>query len=138
MTAATAAQTNAKTTTMIVMTDSRSLEVDDYHKLAYTINSHYAKIHGYTIRDVQTPCLEQLDADKRVRDNGDELPKKTCIDCIHPKCGGRMTPWCKIKAINDTMHRYQHQHAEVGGVDVVGGGVLVVLIRLFTSIAMHS
>ena len=34
-----------------------------------------------------------------------------------------MTPWCKIKAINDTMYTYQHQHADVGGVD--GGAVSV-------------
>jgi hypothetical protein len=80
--------------TMLLMSDSRSLDKYDYHQLAYTINSNYAKRHDYSIRYFHTPCL----------DNHTE--PKECIACIHPTLGGRMSPWCKLLAINDTMYRY--------------------------------
>ena len=92
---------NQKPTTLLLMSDSRSLDIDDYHKLAYTINSHYAKLHGYMFRFVHTPCLQNANP------TASDIPKE-CIACIHRKYGGRMSPWCKIKSINDTMYRYGH------------------------------
>jgi len=96
-------QNDKEIITMIIMSDSRSLDHLDYHTLAYTINSHYAKLHGYHMRFVHTPCLEHR-AEDRVKQ--DEEVTKRCIACIHEDWGGRMAPWCKLKAINDTMHRY--------------------------------
>jgi hypothetical protein len=92
------------TKTMIVMADSRSLDDDDYHKLAFTINSHYAQLHGYAIRYVHTPCLTEIADDGEY---GFELATKKCMACIHPRYGGRAPPWCKILAISETMHRYK-------------------------------
>lgn len=89
--------------TMIIMSDSRPLHQLDYHALAYTINAYYAKRHGYLIRFVQTPCLE-YSAEDRVKH--DEEATKRCVACIHEDWGGRTAPWCKLKAINDTMHRF--------------------------------
>ena len=86
------------TSLLLIMSDSRLLEVDDYHRLAYSINSHYAKLHGYKIRFVHTPCLQTT-----TTDNEDS---KQCIACIHKDYGGRMSPWCKVLSINDTLHRY--------------------------------
>lgn len=105
----TSASNNYGTATMIIMSDSRSLDQYDYHALAYTINKHYAKLHGYLIRFVHTPCLAKS-AEESTNNNtlntADEEPTKRCIACFHPEWGGRMAPWCKLLAINDTMHRY--------------------------------
>lgn len=86
--------------TMLLMSDSRPLEAYDHHLLAYTINSHYAKRHGYRIRFFPTPCL----------DNSPQALKRTdakkCVGCVHPKWGERSSSWCKLLAVNDTMYRY--------------------------------
>ena len=90
-------------TTMLIMSDSRSLDQYDYHSLAYTINNHYATRHGYLMRFVHTPCSKTM---AKYTSKEDEEPTKRCIACFHHKWGGRMAPWCKLTAINDTMHRY--------------------------------
>lgn len=91
--------------TMILRSDSRPLDQYDYHQLAYTINARYAKLHGYQIRFFHTPYLiNGTNANDVVK-----YPAKQCVACIHPTAGGRMTPWCKLKAINDTMHRYSQE-----------------------------
>ena len=103
----TAARSKQGTTTMIIMSDSRSLDQYDYHALAYTINSHYAKLHNYLIRFVHTPCFTKSAEELTNKEQtADEEPTKRCIACYHHEWGGRMAPWCKLLAINDTMHRY--------------------------------
>ena len=104
----TAARSNRKNA-MIVMSDSRALDIDGYHKLAFSINLHYAKIHGYAIRYVHTPCLSNeeavIDIDNTPNEDGHN---KTCVACIHEKYGGRSAPWCKVKAIEHIMNEYKH------------------------------
>jgi hypothetical protein len=85
--------------TMLVMSDSRSLNDDDYHRLAYAINVEYANRHSYGIRFVHTPCLTPTN----------ESSNKECIACVHAQYGGRAPPWCKLLAINETMHHYSDQ-----------------------------
>lgn len=90
--------------TMILMSDSRALNRrNDYHTWAYAINAHYAHLHGYRIRYYQTPCIP----DDRPRSK--QADAKNCIACRHPEFGPRMSPWCKLVAINNTLHRYKDE-----------------------------
>ena len=47
----------SKETLLLLMSDSRSLTTSGYHQLAFRINRHFARRHGYEIQFVQTPCL---------------------------------------------------------------------------------
>lgn len=91
------------------MSDSRPLDQYGYHQLTYSINANYAKRHGYLIRYFHTPCLA-------IAQNGTKDPKE-CIACIHPTHGGRMSPWCKLQALNDTMYRYMNDVDRIVYVD---------------------
>ena len=105
------------TTTMLLMSDSRPLDQYGYHQLAYRINAEYARRHGYRIRFVHTPCMANIPnttATSRMNDPED-LATKQCIACVHPVHGPRMAPWCKLRAINDTMHRYHGRPHRVHG-----------------------
>lgn len=84
---------NNNSGTIIVMSDSRPLKQHDYHQLAYAINADYAKTFGYHIQFYHTPCQQQKTG-------------KKCVACTHPTYGGRSSPWCKLQAINHTMHLY--------------------------------
>jgi len=104
-----ARSSSSSSSTMIVMSDSRSLEQYDYHSLAHAINSHYARLHGYRIRFVHTPCLqESSNLLLLLEQKADEEATKRCISCVHETLGGRMAPWCKLQAINETMHRFEN------------------------------
>ena len=93
--------------TMILMSDSRSLhQTNDYHSLAYAINAHYAQQHGYRLRFYQTPCQPSTTSTTDSKKNNNT---KDCIACTHSEFGGRMSPWCKLLAVNDTLHRYKDQ-----------------------------
>lgn len=84
----------AANTTVIVMSDSRPLSTNGYHALSYQVNAKYASLHNYTITFVHTSCMKQASSTKE------------CIACVHPIHGERTTPWCKLVAINRTMHAY--------------------------------
>ncbi len=81
---------------IIVMSDSRALDQvpTDYHKIAFEINRLYAERHGYSLQFTRTPCVQG------------QVSKgpKVCTSCEHPVLGPRATPWCKLLAINKTLH----------------------------------
>jgi hypothetical protein len=87
---------------MIVMYDSRSpcQRPVDYHQLSAKINAHYARRHGYSFLYLHTPC-------QALTTNYDSVDSKTCTPCSHPVHGPRASPWCKLPAINYTMHAYR-------------------------------
>ena len=109
-------------TTILLMADSRSLDVDDYHRLALIINAHYAKLHNYSIHFVHTPCLN----------NDDDNKPKECIACHHSQHGGRMTPWCKILAINETLHQFYnyHHHQQLDSSNIIEQQQLLRIVYL--------
>lgn len=85
--------------TVVLMADSRSLEDRGYHRLAHTINACWASRHGYLMRYIQTRCLEP-------RAGAGRPTKRGCSCARHPTWGSRPSPWCKILAINATMHAF--------------------------------
>jgi len=87
---------------MIVMFDSRSpcQRPIEYHQLSAKINAHYARRHGYGFLYFSTPCPESTN-------NITDVESKTCTPCSHPLHGPRASPWCKLPAINYTMHAYK-------------------------------
>ena len=87
---------------MIVMYDSRSpcQRPVEYHQLSAKINAHYARRHGYGFLYFNTQCPEPTT-------NITSVDSKTCTPCSHPLHGQRASPWCKLPAINYTMHAYR-------------------------------
>ena len=85
---------------LILMSDSCSLDQFGYHQLSHAINSHYARLHNYRFLYVPTPCLPNQQG------NNNNTSMKQCIACIHPIYGGRAPPWCKLLALNETLHAY--------------------------------
>jgi hypothetical protein len=94
--------TASESNVMIVMYDSRSAcqRPVDYHQLSAKINAHYARRHGYGFLYLNTPC-------QSLRTNDSSVNSKTCTPCSHPVHGPRASPWCKLPAINYTMHAFQ-------------------------------
>jgi hypothetical protein len=92
----------AGSSVMIVMYDSRSPceRPVDYHQLSAKINAHYARRHGYGFLYLNTPC-------QKLTTNYSSVNSKTCTPCSHPVHGPRASPWCKLPAINYTMHAYR-------------------------------
>jgi hypothetical protein len=92
----------AGSSVMIVMYDSRSPceRPVDYHQLSAKINAHYARRHGYGFLYLNTPC-------QKLTTNYGSVNSKTCTPCSHPVHGPRASPWCKLPAINYTMHAYR-------------------------------
>lgn len=93
--------------TAILMSDSRSLQEGSYLSLSYRINKHYAYLHQYEMIFLQYPCLS-----KAIRTTSGiaqsshpaTLNRKHCVCAIHETYGARAAPWCKILAINSTLH----------------------------------
>jgi hypothetical protein len=92
----------AGSSVMIVMYDSRSpcQRPVDYHQLSAKINAHYARLHGYGFLYLNTPC-------QKLTTYPNSVNSKTCTPCSHPVHGPRASPWCKLPAINYTMHAYR-------------------------------
>jgi hypothetical protein len=91
----------ANATTLLVMSDSRGLEVAGYHRLSFQINSRYAALHAdMALVFVHTPCLGGKASTHR------SLPPKDCVACFHKQYAGRAAPWCKLAALDAVMEAY--------------------------------
>lgn len=83
--------------TMILMSDTHSRD-DSNVGPSYLINSHYAARHGYQMKFVRFRCPPA------VADAGN-----CSTPCAHPVHGPRELSWCKLLAVNRTLH----EHPEV-------------------------
>lgn len=66
---------------VVVMSDSRTIDEEGYHFLAFKINRLYAMRHGYEMKFTQTSCYT----------NGTD--RKLCASCAHAEYGPRASSW---------------------------------------------
>lgn len=101
----------------VIMADSRSMLLEPLrsHQYALAINRHYASLHQADFRFYHFPCIRSPHRGMRAMttcgwtagewacDDG-WGPMKQCSACVHEAHGRRAAPWCKLLAINSTLH----------------------------------